>query len=322
MTSLTAHLTDSGDHGRLGFHPGCPACRQQRLFGSLSSEAVISRRAQAALASGVLALSAAGPSAALAQEPDQQAEGAPGAQQATGEGDPGANLLVEAPAEDPDADRTLPLADPSDSELKEDVPVETEPIEAPSPPAVPGSEAEARPDPKPTSDPLQPETVPRPTAPGSPTESPGLVDSPPEATAPEPAPLTDEPTPGALHPEQTAETGPRDHSAPETSFAETTPAAPIAPQATAAPGPAAETTLTSVSSAPAPNAKPATSRGGRFLVVQPGDSLWSIAKRLVGPDASPARIAREVNRLWQLNSDQIGTGSPDLLLVGTKLELR
>ena len=75
MASLTAHLVESGDHGRLGFHPDCPVCRQVRLFGSLSADPVISRRAQAALASGVLALSAVGPPAAVAQEPDHQVEG-------------------------------------------------------------------------------------------------------------------------------------------------------------------------------------------------------------------------------------------------------
>jgi nucleoid-associated protein YgaU len=55
--------------------------------------------------------------------------------------------------------------------------------------------------------------------------------------------------------------------------------------------------------------------------VRAGDSLWSIARRLLGPDASAGRIAREVNRLWQLNRDRIGTGNPSLIQVGTVLEL-
>ena len=62
--------------------------------------------------------------------------------------------------------------------------------------------------------------------------------------------------------------------------------------------------------------------GPGFYVVQPGDSLWSIAKRLLGRDASPGRIASEVNRLWSLNRSRIATGNPDLLMVGTRLELR
>jgi hypothetical protein len=56
--------------------------------------------------------------------------------------------------------------------------------------------------------------------------------------------------------------------------------------------------------------------------VQPGESLWAIASDLLGGEASPARIAREVDRLWRLNSDRIGTGDPDLLMVGTRLNLR
>jgi nucleoid-associated protein YgaU len=60
--------------------------------------------------------------------------------------------------------------------------------------------------------------------------------------------------------------------------------------------------------------------GGTY-VVRSGDSLWSIATRLLGPRASAAEIADEVNRLWKLNRDRIGTGDPDLLPVSTELRL-
>jgi nucleoid-associated protein YgaU len=63
-------------------------------------------------------------------------------------------------------------------------------------------------------------------------------------------------------------------------------------------------------------------RNAHFHVVAPGDSLWSIAKRMLGPNASVARIARQVDRLWSLNQDRIATGDPDLLMVGTQLTLR
>ena len=53
-----------------------------------------------------------------------------------------------------------------------------------------------------------------------------------------------------------------------------------------------------------------------------GESLWSIASDLLGPDASAARVAREVDRLWQRNRDRIATGNPDLLRIGTTLRLR
>jgi hypothetical protein len=49
--------------------------------------------------------------------------------------------------------------------------------------------------------------------------------------------------------------------------------------------------------------------------------LWSIASALVGEQATVARIARRVNRLWTLNADRIGTGDPDLLMIGTRLRL-
>jgi nucleoid-associated protein YgaU len=59
-----------------------------------------------------------------------------------------------------------------------------------------------------------------------------------------------------------------------------------------------------------------------FYVVRSGDSLWSIAARLLGDAASNARVAGEVNRLWRLNEHRIATGSPNLLMVGTRLRLR
>ena len=62
-------------------------------------------------------------------------------------------------------------------------------------------------------------------------------------------------------------------------------------------------------------------RDARVHVVEPGESLWTIAEDLLGPGAPAARIAREVQRLWSLNEARIGTGDPDLLMVGTELRL-
>jgi resuscitation-promoting factor RpfA len=55
--------------------------------------------------------------------------------------------------------------------------------------------------------------------------------------------------------------------------------------------------------------------------VQPGDSLWRIAARHLGPDATTAKTAREVNRLWELNQQRIGTGNPDLIFPGQTLTM-
>jgi Tfp pilus assembly protein FimV len=62
--------------------------------------------------------------------------------------------------------------------------------------------------------------------------------------------------------------------------------------------------------------------GDRTHTVLAGESLWTIATDLLGGDAGTAKVAREVHRLWQLNRDRIGTGDPDLLMIGTRLELR
>ena len=62
--------------------------------------------------------------------------------------------------------------------------------------------------------------------------------------------------------------------------------------------------------------------GDRTHTVLAGESLWAIATDLLGRDATPAAVAREVHRLWQLNRDRIATGDPDLLMVGTRLVLR
>jgi large subunit ribosomal protein L10 len=66
---------------------------------------------------------------------------------------------------------------------------------------------------------------------------------------------------------------------------------------------------------------PAAKAGDKRHVVQPGESLWSIAKDVLGGDASPAKVAREVNRLWELNESRIGTGDRNLLMAGTELRL-
>jgi Tfp pilus assembly protein FimV len=83
---------------------------------------------------------------------------------------------------------------------------------------------------------------------------------------------------------------------------------------------------TSAGAAAAPASQPSSARpreiDGHTYTVRPGDSLWSIARRLLGKGASPADIAREVNRLRELNRERIATGDPDLLMVGTKLTLR
>ena len=75
---------------------------------------------------------------------------------------------------------------------------------------------------------------------------------------------------------------------------------------------------------PKPVAIPAALRakpGDRTHRVRPGESLWTIATDLLGGDATTAAIAHKVDQLWARNRAAIGTGDPDLLLVGTNLTL-
>lgn len=47
-----------------------------------------------------------------------------------------------------------------------------------------------------------------------------------------------------------------------------------------------------------------------------------IAERRLAAGASDAQIAREVNRLWELNdTETIRTGNPDLIFPGQELRL-
>jgi hypothetical protein len=55
--------------------------------------------------------------------------------------------------------------------------------------------------------------------------------------------------------------------------------------------------------------------------VRPGESLWSIATALLPSGAGNVEIVAKVHRLWRLNAARIGTGDPNLILVGTRLRL-
>jgi nucleoid-associated protein YgaU len=54
------------------------------------------------------------------------------------------------------------------------------------------------------------------------------------------------------------------------------------------------------------------------VTVRPGDTLWAIAARHLGPAASDAQIAAEWPRWYEMNRDAIGD-DPDLILPGTEL---
>jgi LysM domain-containing protein len=61
-------------------------------------------------------------------------------------------------------------------------------------------------------------------------------------------------------------------------------------------------------------------RATESVVVAPGDSLWSISARWLGPDATALQVANGVERIYALNRDRIGA-DPNLLLAGQRLAL-
>ena len=346
MASLTAHLRRPDDHGRLAFHPECPLCRGERLVGALPSDAVVGRRTQAMITAGVLALSSASPTMAIAAEPDQEQEGAATPEQ----------VAVEAPASNPSVDpggrgtdlpfeaRQAPTVQAAPDLAQDAGPVEQEPVTnqdapvadsgdgsgipvAPAPDAVPPPTAPSAPLPE------SPATTPEQSDSEDPTMSPDSADpttspdpaepTPPPAEAPTGAPTADapraaKPRTGAPDRERNRHASPTPSSAPGPTPAAVRPSTREAPTAESTP-------ITVQVAPPSPNADAASRRAGpsdHSHVVEPGESLWSIARDLLGDQASTARIAREVNRLWELNSERIRTGDRDLLLVGTRLALR
>ena len=56
------------------------------------------------------------------------------------------------------------------------------------------------------------------------------------------------------------------------------------------------------------------------VVVRPGATLWSISEERLGPQATPQRIALEVDRIYALNQDRIGP-DPNQIFSGQELSL-
>jgi hypothetical protein len=305
MASLTAHLRRSEDHGCLPFHPGCPICRDERLSGTLAIHGLVSRRTQAVMAAGVLAAATATPTVAIAQEADQVTEGALAPEQSGA--DPGV-----APDFDPGGESAdLPFAGPESPEI------EPEPVtDVDAPIADSGDEAE------PTAPASPVPTTPAPTLTPTPTVTPPATAAPTPTVAP---PTTAAPPRVVVEPSERgrAAAGP-DFESEVTSNRKPSPR----PRTTAPTASVSQPAVVQMVKAVAPPPKaPSTPHeaarsGDRYHVVVAGESLWSISRDALGGSASPAGIAREVNRLWALNSARIATGDPDLLRVGTTLLLR
>ena len=66
--------------------------------------------------------------------------------------------------------------------------------------------------------------------------------------------------------------------------------------------------------------RPAPESSTTRLVVEPGDSLWSISEEHIGPGATPKQIAYEFERTFDLNRGRIGE-DPNLIFPGQELVL-
>lgn len=351
MASLSAHLRQPDAHVGLPFHPDCPICRQERLVGTFAAGEFVSLRAQAAVAASVLALGTTAP-AALAAEQDSEHEGASPVAQ-TGSTDPSQN-----PSFDPGgAAETLPQAPtgpqnpaPATPGNDDGGPIEQQSATNTNDPVVDNGDGQDKGQPQ---TPQTPQSQQTPQTPATPQSTPMAGDqgatqpstadaapalpSPPDAgpaaDSPATAPEPDDPIPtgadeagvggtarGASRPRRPrrhashrAERGPVRHTQ-AVGGGTVSPPAP-SPAATSTPS---RQTAEAITTTTAGDAKP----GDSTHTVHAGESLWSIASDVLGPTASPARVAREVHRLWQINKERIGTGDPDLVMAGTTLRLR
>jgi LysM repeat protein len=313
LSSLREHLLTTQGHGRLPFRGDCPLCTAERLRGSIAPATLVPRRAQAGLAAAVLlASSAAGPASALAQrEPDAEREGhAPdavlpgevgGDQAIDPEFDPGAGLQsspdqsfeTPEPVEENEAVEGDALVDPvAIQERQEDA----------GGPSGGGATSEVG------ADRRVPPPAPEPVAAPAPSVEPH---------ASPPAVHLAEPTDGKRSNARSAAYGVVVERSSPTSVQQP-PSEPSAPSE-----PTPSPTLASAQPVPPTDRQDDRRPAARNRhVVQPGETLWSIARGRLGPDASTAAIAREVDRLWELNADSIGTGDPNLIVAGQVLILR
>ncbi len=269
------------------------------------------------IAGALIALAGILPGASVAAEPDNAQEGvtAPGQ---------GVSPESDQPAFDPGGDTALPFdagpppSDPLSGDPDDGGPVESEPRSDLDVPAPEASEPDAAPpgavdDPSsspigeaPQAPPLSGGLTVEPVPPGAaetPAASPevqSLESEPGSATSDTPKRLIWLTRPSAERPPATP---------PSASYEVAAPLQPAASDAAGGQAVAVEATAQRTGKA-------------RLHTVQPGESLWVIAERLLGPGAGAAAISAEIARLWELNADAIGTGDPDMIMAGTKLRLR
>jgi hypothetical protein len=333
MRSLAAHLQEVDSHDRLPFHASCPVCRQTRLTGTLPADVLASQRAQALLAAGVLAVSATAPAAsAFAFEHDQQQNGTVPAAQDGGADPAGGSDFDPGGGATDLPDNAPPVAEtqaPADAGNDDTAPVDQTAATNPDDPVVDSGDGSDAPtiSGRPMSPPPNATTPSTAGATTTPTPPTTLADVTPTPTLPSETTTPPAASPQPARAPHSIPIGRRSHHPPPVTrsattqvAARTTAPATSLPAPAPAPAPSTAATATRQAGAMTVGGQHAKS-GDRTHVVLPGESLWTIASDLLGSDATTAQVAREVSRLWQLNSDRIGTGDRDLVMVGTRLEL-
>jgi hypothetical protein len=324
---LNVQRSKSDFHERLGFHPDCPVCRQDRLSAVLSAEPDWPRRVRALLAAGVLVLSGGATTTSVASEPDNQQEGVVVPDPRAAEPDAQPDGHEPGDQLDPDAggESSLPFEiDPTLSDPQEGAsgdgsadtgPLEAEPLDDPDG-RLPLSEPRAPDDLGVEVPPVPPAEPAPPATPLPPPEAPVAEQTPADQTQPAKG------SPRRRAPKRSGRENERARherrSADQPSVDRSQDEAPAADESAPYPSPT-DAQLDGPVAAPSTTPPPGL---GRFRVVQPGESLWSIASELLGRDAPPAEIALEVGRLWLLNKERIASGDPDLLAIGVRLRLR
>ena len=331
MPGLDCHLRtiDAEDHARLAFRRDCPHCRR-RFAGPPPSGDVVPARAKAALATAAVLASGALPAAsASAQDEggDQVAEIEPPSGAEPG-GDSDAPISPPDGADDAapesggtsSADETAP---PAGSGSEESSGGSTD--DSSSGGASSGGSSEPAGDSSPGGDSSSGGAS---SSGGSSSDAAGGDDNlpvaPPGVMTPPTAGADERASDGAASSrgdgresrddEREAGAGKGDSGKAQDSGGDKPDAGPGAGGKNEAGEPGAQ-------SREAPGAQEARARGDRYAIER-GDCLWSIARDVLGEEASDARVAAKVSKLWDRNDEVIRTGDPDLIYPGQELRLR
>jgi hypothetical protein len=185
------------------------------------------------------------------------------------------------------------------------------PAVAEAPPAPVPAVSEAPPAAEPAVAEAPPAPVPAETE-APPAPVPAVTEAPPASEPAEPAAATPVITPAATATPELRETRETRRAEPKQPIRRT-PARPAQPAPPPPPVPSATAPVAAPAAQPARVAIP---RGADHYEVRPGDSLWRIAERLLGPRASVRSVAALTAALWEHNRERIGSPSPDVLPAG------